>query len=432
EKKELYESTEIELLKTKVDNISLIDKSITHKNEFYNKKIENLLKIEKGFIRVLKYYSELLEDKFTSKEWSNVVDAKNKIEYIIDVFKQKEKYKFFLLLDEDYIDNMINFFDFNRVGSEEVNYEDEKSQELIKDFHLKSLKPDIFIKIKREEWSTPLFWFNANYYTLIKDYNLKYDKIESLDNKINEYIEDNGDYKKRFKDHLEGMKTETIAAKRKVSDIVCQYNQVALLLNNVESSEKFINEIKGLYINNETRSIYEKVFNDEIKIANSFRRIALIIYLILGFFAFASLSFLILSDVESEWLKRFSDTKSLLIKLPLVLTLVFIGVYLSREGDKHRRFANQARQTMNELHAFTSYSKDIQDKVVEIKTKLADKYFGVTLYEPEKATSSDMDVLKTLVEQTKVTTDLIKTLQNTAVSSRTETSAPTGTENPNK
>lgn len=425
EKKRIAEEYEIKLLKSKVDNISLIDKSITHKNEFYSDKVDKLLKVENGVIRLLNYYNELIKDNFTPKEWSNILDSKNKIEYVVNSFKNKEQYKFFLLLDQDYIDGLINYFDFKLVGKEVVKFEDENSQDFIKDFNLKASNPDSFVGVGREEWNTPLFWFNVNYYALVKDYNDKYEKMEKLDNKINDYIKGNGNYQGRFDGYLENIGDEIKKAKRKVSDIVCQYNQVASLLNNVESSEKFISEIKGLYINNETRSIYEKVYSDEIKMANYFRRIALIIYLVLGFFAFTSLSFLIIGDVTSEWITKFSDPKSMLIKLPLILTLVFIGLYLSREGEKHRRFANQARQTMNELHAFTSYSTDIQDKVVEIKTKLADKYFGVTLYEAEKASSSDMDVLKTLVEQTKVTTDLIKTLQNTAGQSRSGTSAPT-------
>ena len=125
-----------------------------------------------------------------------------------------------------------------------------------------------------------------------------------------------------------------------------------------------------------------------------------------------SLYLLLFSEKNSDWVIRLSDPDKLLIKIPLILTLIFIGIYFSREGDKHRRIANQARQTMKELHAFTSYSTDIQDKIPEIKIKLADKYFGKTLYESEKNGSTDTDIFKTLVEQTKVTTDLVKTLKS--------------------
>jgi hypothetical protein len=115
----------------------------------------------------------------------------------------------------------------------------------------------------------------------------------------------------------------------------------------------------------------------------------------------------------SDYLTRLTDIDTLLVKLSLILTLVFIGVYLSREGEKHRRIANQARQTMNELHAFSSYSTDIKDKIPEIKTKLADKYFGKNLYETEKAMTPDSDVLKSVIDQAKATTDLVKAFKGT-------------------
>jgi hypothetical protein len=159
-----------------------------------------------------------------------------------------------------------------------VNWEDEKSQKIINDFHVKMVDPETFIKLKREDWNTPLFLFNLNYYALIKDYKHKYKNIESLDKDIANYIKSNGDFKRQYEDYIQKISHKTQEARQSVSNIVCQYNQVAALLSNVEKSESFIKEIEGLYINNETRKVYQTVFDEELKVANRFRTVSLFIY----------------------------------------------------------------------------------------------------------------------------------------------------------
>lgn len=430
EKKLINKDLEINDLKLKLSGLSMIDKSLTDKNEFYNKIIVNLLDIEDGFNLVLEYYNNLSIDGFTTKEWSEVDLVRNNLKYIVNCFKVKKIYQYLLLLDDAYVEKLLKYFNDQMIGDVGINWEDEKSQEIIKDFHGKMINPENFIKLKREEWNTPLFLFNLNYYTAIKDYKKKYQKIESLDKDINNYIKDNGDFKKKYEDYIQQISNKTQKARQTVSNIVCQYNQVSVLLSNVEKSESFIKEIEGLYINNETRKVYQTVFNEELKVANRFRTVSLFIYGFLGVVAFISLCVLLFASSTSDYLTRLTDIDTLLVKLSLILTLVFIGVYLSREGEKHRRIANQARQTMNELHAFSSYSTDIKDKIPEIKTKLADKYFGKNLYETEKAMTPDSDVLKSVIDQAKATTDLVKAFKGTispTTSSQTETS-----DNPDK
>lgn len=412
ERKVLYKNIEIDELKFNFNNLSIIDEAITDKNEFYNSRVEKLLEVESHFKIVLKYYNELDKDNFSAKDWSEVESVHNNLKSIIDYFEIKRIYQKLLLLDDKYIDDLLVYLKDKKLDGSMVCWEDDLSKKMINDFYIKMDDPDSFIELRNRKWNTPLFMFNANYYSLIKDFKSKCHKIESLDKDLAEYIKNNGDYKEKYNGYIKDIENKKNEARKSVSNIVCQYNQVASLLNSVEKSEGFIREIEGLYINNETRKIYEGVFNDEAKVANIFRNVALIIYALLGVFAFVSLTILIIGEPDSEFLKRVSDPQTLFIKIPFILTLLFIGVYLSREGEKHRRFANQARQTMNELHAFSSYSTDIKEKVSEIKTKLADKYFGVNLYETEKAMTPDSDVFKTLVEQTKATTDLVKTLKS--------------------
>lgn len=412
ERRYVYEKHENDKLKSKIDNILIINNEITDKNEFFNQKIENLLKIEYGFHNLLGRFNNLNETEFLRKEWEQFVSAKKNIEYIINSFKDKNIYQFFLLFDRSYLHKLTAFVTELKIAGKRVLITDENSLGLIKDFHEKTVDPGKFILDDREKWNTPFFWFNVNHYTVLKDYNTKLNKIIDADKRIDEYIEENGEFKEKYELYIGNIDGKSKEAIKTVSDLVCKYNQVSSALYNVEKSEKFIKEIEGLYINNETRKIYEGVFINEAKVANRFRLMALIIYSILGLFALVSLGLLILGKPDSEIFKRVSDPQTLFIKIPFILTLLFIGVYLSREGEKHRRFANQARQTMNELHAFSSYSTDIKEKVSEIKTKLADKYFGVNLYETEKAMTPDSDVFKTLVEQTKATTDLVKTLKS--------------------
>lgn len=413
EKKLLNKNIEVNDLKLKLSGLSMIDKNLTNKNEFYNKVVGKLFEVEDGFNLVLDYYNKLLKDDFTAKEWAKVDSVKNTLKYIVDCFKVKSIYQYFLLLDEIYIDSLLKYFKDEMIDGVRVNWEDEKSQKIINDFHVKMVDPETFIKLKREDWNTPLFLFNLNYYALIKDYKHKYKNIESLDKDIANYIKSNGDFKRQYEDYIQKISHKTQEARQSVSNIVCQYNQVAALLSNVEKSESFIKEIEGLYINNETRKVYQTVFDEELKVANRFRTVSLFIYGFLGVVAFISLCVLLFASSTSDYLTRLTDIDTLLVKLSLILTLVFIGVYLSREGEKHRRIANQARQTMNELHAFSSYSTDIKDKIPEIKTKLADKYFGKNLYETEKAMTPDSDVLKSVIDQAKATTDLVKAFKGT-------------------
>ena len=413
EKKLLNKNIEVNDLKLKLSGLSMIDKNLTNKNEFYNKVVGKLFEVEDGFNLVLDYYNKLLKDDFTAKEWAKVDSVKNTLKYIVDCFKVKSIYHYFLLLDEIYIDSLLKYFKDEMIDGVRVNWEDEKSQKIINDFHVKMVDPETFIKLKREDWNTPLFLFNLNYYALIKDYKHKYKNIESLDKDIANYIKSNGDFKRQYEDYIQKISHKTQEARQSVSNIVCQYNQVAALLSNVEKSESFIKEIEGLYINNETRKVYQTVFDEELKVANRFRTVSLFIYGFLGVVAFISLCVLLFASSTSDYLTRLTDIDTLLVKLSLILTLVFIGVYLSREGEKHRRIANQARQTMNELHAFSSYSTDIKDKIPEIKTKLADKYFGKNLYETEKAMTPDSDVLKSVIDQAKATTDLVKAFKGT-------------------
>jgi hypothetical protein len=412
ERRSIHKKYENDKLKSKIDSILIINNKITDKNEFFNQMIDNLLKIEDGFHKLLKRFNNLHEAEFLRKDLEQIVAVKENIKYIINSFKDKNIYQFFLLFDKSYLHELAIFVTELKIAGINFEITDSNAIAFIQDFYEKTVNPGKFILDDREKWNTPFFWFNVNHYTVLKDYNIKLNKIIDADKRVDEYIKENGEFKEKYELYIDNIDGKSKEAIKTVSDLVCKYNQVGSALYNVENSEKFIKEIEGLYINNETRKIYEGVLNDEAKVANIFRNVALIIYALLGFFAFASLTILIIGEPNSEFSKRVSDPQTLFIKIPFILTLLFIGVYLSRESEKHRRFANQARQTMNELHAFSSYSTDIKEKVSEIKTKLADKYFGVNLYETEKAMTQDSDVFKTLVEQTKATTDLVKTLKN--------------------
>lgn len=457
EKKLINKDIEINELKSKLSDLSMIDKKITSKNEFYDRRIKNLIRVEKGFVNILDYYNKLSQNDFTGKEWKRVNEIRSNIDYIVNIFKKKDNYKFFLLLDDSYVDALIRYFDFKTIDDKSIEWEDEISQKLIVDFHKKTVNPDTFIKLKHEDWNTPLFRFNVNHYGLIKDYQGKIDELNSYINKIKYTLQERDeDFKKNLEGNskrieeqlhsnfeilIETMKKnieknsleieENGALNLKVKDYILNlenynnkyYTQATNILSSnkvvkevvddIRRSKSFIEEIEGLYINNETRKVYETVFCEELKIANNFRNTSLLIYGVLGVVAFISLFIILFVSTSSDYFTRLTEIDTLLVKLSLILTLVFIGVYLSREGEKHRRIANQARQTMNELHAFSSYSTDIKDKIPEIKTKLADKYFGKTLYETEKAMTPDSDVLKSVIDQAKATTDLVKAFKGT-------------------
>ena len=413
EKKSLYQEIELIELKNKINNISFIDKSITNKNEFYNDRIENLLKVEDGFYSLLNYFKGLDGESFSKKDWRDIETVKFNIQYIVDSFDERDVYRYFLIINDNYINDLLNYLNYSAIDNKKIDLLSEESFDFVEDFYNKVSNPVIFLKENNNErMDTPLYSFNVNFYTMLKDYKKKEKLIEDSDSRIAQAVEKNGEYSAEIKKYIQNFKDKKVEFDTLVSNLFISKQLVEVAVKRIKANETFINEIEGLYINNETRKVYEDLYKDEVKIANRFRNGALLIYLLLGGFATISLYLLLFSNTHSDWVIRLSDPDKLLIKIPLILTLIFIGIYFSIEGDKHRRIANQARQTMKELHAFTSYSTDIQDKIPEIKIKLADKYFGKTLYESEKNGSTDTDIFKTLVEQTKVTTDLVKTLKS--------------------
>lgn len=432
EKKSLYQEIELNELKNKVKDISFIDEKITSKNEFYNKRIENLLKIEDGFHNLLNYFDGLDVESFSKQDWKEIQSVKSNIRYIVDCFDERNIYRYFLLINDEYLDDLLNYVSYSTINNEHFDRLSEESLEFVKSFYEKVFNPVVFFNESNsgERMDTPLYSLNVNFYTMLKDYKKKGKLIEGSDLKIAQAIEKNGEYSAEIKKYIQNFKDKKVEFDTLVSNLFISKQLVEVAVKRIKANETFINEIEGLYINNETRKVYEDLYKDEVKIANRFRNVALSIYMLLGGFAATSLYLLLFSEKNSDWVIRLSDPDKLLIKIPLILTLIFIGIYFSREGDKHRRIANQARQTMKELHAFTSYSTDIQDKIPEIKIKLADKYFGKTLYESEKSGSTDTDIFKTLVEQTKVTTDLVKTLKSSmtpSTSNQDPGKGPSGT-----
>jgi hypothetical protein len=85
----LNKNIEVNDLKLKLSGLSMIDKNLTNKNEFYNKVVGKLFEVEDGFNLVLDYYNKLLKDDFTAKEWAKVDSVKNTLKYIVDCFKVK-------------------------------------------------------------------------------------------------------------------------------------------------------------------------------------------------------------------------------------------------------------------------------------------------------------------------------------------------------
>ncbi|MDO6643659.1 hypothetical protein [Acinetobacter guillouiae] len=369
----------------------------------YYEKIEPLIKIENNLLKLEELFVET-EDGSDNQE---VAITLNNIKAINSFFKNRDKYKFFIILPLEYLNNFSKktetFFGIfsDRASSDSV--------ELIEAFYdvLNSLS---FVG-SRDRWNNDLFWETTYKYQESKE-------VNKLSRELTSKIQAVDNFKKLESMVIDGYESslnESFSLMEKVkNDIRHELSSAKKYVSQLENEKNAVLQYSEDVKNTAAVKVYADLYNKEILIAAWFRFTTLLVFGVLSFIALICLIALFLFPENHYIVKNLINTDKILGKIPFIITFFVFGFYLAKEGEKHRRIANQAKQTEGELIALASYTNGWDSKEIrELKTKLADKYFGKNLYETEKALQPDSDMVKSLIEQTKVTTDLVKSLKAT-------------------
>ncbi|OTG87375.1 hypothetical protein [Acinetobacter sp. ANC 3813] len=386
-----------------------VDNKLTEYANYYEK-IEPLINIENNLLKLETLFIQT-DDGSDNLEINKTL---NNIRIINSFFKNREKYKFFIILPLDYLkkfaDKTETFLGF---------FSDRGSQDSIELIHAfyDVLNAMSFVG-PRNSWSNDYFWGATYKYQQSKEINEKSKEISELSKKLTSKIKEIDNLKELENLIIEGYESslgESFSLMDKVkNDIRSELSLAKNYVTQLEKEKNAVLQYSEDVKNTDAVKVYSKLYSQEILIATWFRFFTLLIFGIFSIISLICLIALFLFPENNYIVKNLINTDKILGKIPFIITFFIFGFYLAKEGEKHRRIANQAKQTEGELIALASYTNGWDSKEIrDLKAKLADKYFGKNLYETEKSLPPDGDMVKSLIEQTKVTTDLIKTLKGT-------------------
>lgn len=200
-------------------------------------------------------------------------------------------------------------------------------------------------------------------------------------------------------------------AKQELATVTNQSRELKQTISEFKVTHTSFNAFVEKNYNNETKVIYDNIFQTENKLANDFRKFAIIVFLIIAIIA--GINFILPTALG---LISYFNNKGFIIpsvdifffvKAIFMLLLTAPGWYFARESAKHRQVAYKAKIISSELSALPYYLADLEvEDRREMRMKMADKFFGQELYNDKKSDSSNVN------EQTKATTETIKTINS--------------------
>ena len=197
-----------------------------------------------------------------------------------------------------------------------------------------------------------------------------------------------------------------------------KYSEINNIFDEIKSKNAAYSQIIDEDSNQRIQKYYEEIYDEEIHIANKYRKWALWIFAAVG--SFLLIGFLIVSIQNWNHLRNpsFIEIKlgwDSLFKTLMLFSLTTPGWYLTKESSKHRQVAYKAKMLGTELAAFPLYAREFKDEErLELRKNLADRFFGQELYgssTPKADNSSSTEQIKLLAEMNKVTVEAIKVQQ---------------------
>lgn len=187
------------------------------------------------------------------------------------------------------------------------------------------------------------------------------------------------------------------------------------ILEELKEKKSFLNKLTDHITNSEIKTLYDKIYDEEVLIADKYRNWALGIFLIIG--TTLILGFLNISIQNWNHLRDSSYINiplgwESLIKTVMLFSLTTPAWYLAKESSKHRRVAYKARMLGTELASFPLYAREFKDEDrLELRKILADRFFGQELYNDSKASlnsDNSLEQIKLITEANKVLAESLK------------------------
>ncbi|OAL75923.1 hypothetical protein [Acinetobacter terrae] len=192
------------------------------------------------------------------------------------------------------------------------------------------------------------------------------------------------------------------------------------IVDELKDKNEAFNQLIDDKSNAEIKTLYEKIYDDEIKLADKYRNWALLIFVVIG--AFLLLGFLNLSIQNWNHLRDSSYIHipfgwDSLLKTLMLFSLTTPAWYLTRESSKHRKVAYKAKMLGTELASFPLYAREFKDEDrLELRKSLADRFFGQELYNGSSNVKNTNDVsieqIKLIAEANKILAESLKMKQN--------------------
>lgn len=188
-------------------------------------------------------------------------------------------------------------------------------------------------------------------------------------------------------------------------------------INNIYDEVKAKNDNLNILIdtaaNSKQKKLYDTIYEEEKKLADDYRSTAIKIFSGVAFIAtliFITPWFLGLI----HWARTGTyvvDAINILffVKAIFLFFLSAPGWYFAKESANHRQVAYKAKILGTELASLPFYMKELKEEQrLEMRIKMADKFFGQELYSDKKSDSSSQS------EQAKATTEALKVITTLA------------------
>ncbi|UNW07275.1 hypothetical protein MOV98_03040 [Acinetobacter variabilis] len=221
--------------------------------------------------------------------------------------------------------------------------------------------------------------------------------------------------KDKIKNEIKRIKEEQEEISSRNQEILERQTTAIRIINELKDKNNAYSQLIDEDSNARILKLYNDIYDREIVIADKYRNWALGIFAFIG--VLLILGFLNLSIQNWNYLRDSSYIYipfgwGSLIKTLMLFSLTTPAWYLARESSKHRKVAYKARMLGTELAAFPLYAREFKDEDrLELRKRLADRFFGQELYSDSKtASNSDysLEQVKLLTEANKVLAESLK------------------------
>lgn len=201
---------------------------------------------------------------------------------------------------------------------------------------------------------------------------------------------------------IEGIKNNLHKTINRYTEINKIYEEIS------EKNKKYSEEIDA-DSNRSLKLLYEEIYKTEIRQADGFRKLTIIILIFVALIVLSIICMGLLQNllflIDSVHYQPVEYNISHLIRFISIFSLTVPAWYFARESNKHRLVAYKAKILGTELGAFPYYVRELENvERIKMRTALADKFFGQELYSDKNTSSTNNN------EQSKLTLEALKTV----------------------